>query len=735
MNPYWVADRWYLAILLSAVLIGAGALFVKRKNWRSVLSFSLSGAAFLVSYAYFALTSQTWEFWKAAFGSDPKRVIDSQKAIDLFSSSIFNNIFVSLSAIWLIGLFLWEYKLREISQDIIKRENDNSIKWLYFSCLGLFTAQIVIGYYWPNLKIFSFIITNAGWGMLKHVLRFIVAVAPVALSFYFCSRYWGYLEEELAQKKFNGSIYPTLMVAQGTFYTFVGVSAILLIYTGNKDVAQILQGLKLAFLTSVIGLLFSIAARFKTMAMAKEYYVGKAQRIPLDEYDFFVVLNGKMLPVFQKLSSQLDVMNKFVEQNNSILHAFGSEIVHTNRDMAKEQTDIFSRKLEEVFDSLKIDMEQISTISKDIRENFKIQKEETMGLVEKIRNLNDATPDLYGAAQGITKAVQETTKATAVLANNNTVQSLPNILANVKDLTIRSEKLNADIEKLYDNSDKYIEHIVANEATFSSIADNAQQLQKANNFLEAQIQDYIASLKQLNQLVGDAGLVKLPDLLKDTATVTENVGRLGSYTQTMYANIESNLENISKSAVAASSIAGSVEKISAANQTLAKNIAEYEDTIGKLNLPTVAMTLARLSDSYGNLEDIRTRDYEMLKNYDYMLKTQKETLTQQVQLLKETIDVIKRSEASYVGTAEAMANLGERIHVNADNIVSTLGEVDDKIRRHSLELEQKRYEEMLQQQKKYLKDLAKVRDETMRASLDVTNEVLNRVRKQYKGDE
>lgn len=650
MNPFWIADRWYLAILLFVVLVGAGALFVKRKNWRAVFSFSLSGAAFFVTYAYFALSSQTWEFWKAAYGSDPKRVIDSQKAIDLFSSSIFNNIFVSLSAIWLIGLFLWEYKLREISQDIIKRENDNSIKWLYFSCLVLFTAQIVIGYYWPNLKIFSFIITNAGWGTLKHFLRFIVAVAPVALSFYFCTRYWGYLEEELAQKKFNGSIYPTLMVAQGTFYTFVGVSAILLIYTGNKDIAQILQGLKLAFLTSVIGLLFSIAARFKTMAMAKEYYVGKEKRIPLDEYDFFVLLNGKMLPVFQKLSSQLDVMNTYMEQNNTILHVFGSEIVHTNRDMAKEQTDIFSRKLEEVFDSLKADMEQISAISKEIRDNFKTQNEETLGLVERIRSLNEATPDLYGAAQGITKAVQETTEATAVLASNNTVQALPNILNNVNDLTIRSEKLNANIEKLYDNSDKYIEQIVANEATFASIA-------------------------------------------------------------------------------------GSVEKISAANHTLAKDIAEYEDAIGKMNLPTVAMTLARLSDSYGNLENIRTRDYEMLKNYDNMLKAQKETLTQQVQLLKETIDVIKRSEASYVGTAEAMANLGTRIHANADNIVSTLGEVDDKIRRHSLELEQKRYEEMLQQQKKYLKDLAKVRDETMRASLDVTNEVLNRVRKYYKGDE
>ncbi len=845
MESVWFVDKVYLVLL--GLFVIAGSLFIMIvKKQKLPICFFATGVSCWALYLYFHLTSQTWAFWKAAFGSDPKRIIDAQKTIDMYSSSIFNNVFISLSAIWLLGLFLWEYKIRDIAYDIVKKEEDNSISLFYFSCLFLFTAQIIIGYYWPNLIIFNYTITNSAWGFIKHILRILVAVAPVLLSFYFCTRYWGYLEEELEQEKFNESIYPTLMIAQGTFYTFVGVSAILLIYTGNKDISQILQGLKLAFLTSVIGLLFSIAARFKIMASSKEFYSNKAKRIPLDEYDFYALLNGKMLPVFYTASEQLKAMNMYIEQNNSILKEFGDEIVHTNRDMAKEQTLIFTQKLEEVFGILRKDMGQISTISKDISINFKTQKEETSKLIGKIKNLSNTVPDLYGAAQditnavketttatqNITKAVQETTAATTMLAEHNTIKSLPNILETLNNLTSGTQRLNEENEKMYSNtssfmnqigtiskeiytdfqiqkdettnlitkikelsntvpdlygaaqgitnavnettiaakslaendtikslpniletlnnltsgtkalnekieklfldSGKYIEQIASNGKTIASVQDNTIRLRDANTMLGTQLQNYVVSLKTLNQLVDSAGLIKLPELLKDTSAAVEKVGMLNSYTQTMYTNIESNIGNIEKSAEAVSAIADSVEKVTKANHTLSKDITDYKDAIGKLNLPVVAATLTRLSESYGNLDAIRTRDYDMLKNYDKMLETQKSTLSQQINLLNETIDVIKRSQASYVGSSLAMANLGQRINANADNIVSTLGDVDDRIRRQSLELEQKRYEEMLQQQKKYLKDLAAVRDETMRASLDVTNEVLNRVQDFYK---
>ena len=115
-----------------------------------------------------------------------------------------------------------------------------------------------------------------------------------------------------------------------------------------------------------------------------------------------------------------------------------------------------------------------------------------------------------------------------------------------------------------------------------------------------------------------------------------------------------------------------------------------------------------------------------------MLAAQKETLQEQINILEKTIKTIRTADASYVGTTTALANLGQRIHANADNIVGALADVDAKYRQHSFALEEKRFNTLLEQQKKYLKNLEKVRDETMKASLDVTNAVLNQIKEEYK---
>ncbi|GEM_PF-6535690 len=721
MEPYWFADYLYIGILV-AVVIGCSIFIKKKKNFIPRCLIAI-GIVFFCLYLYLSMTGQTRLLWAAAYNLDRNAV-----SIDFASSRIFNNIFVSLGAIWLIGVLLWEYRLRDIAQDIIKKEDDNSVTIFFFSCLILFTAQIIIGYYWPNFRILGITITSATWGGIKHILRILVAVAPVGLSYYLCSRYWGYLEKDLAEQKFNDSIWPTLMVAQGTFYTFVGVSAILLIYTGNKDITQILQGLKLAFLTSVMGLLFSIAARFKMMAAAKEFYTTEEKRVPLDEYDFYRLLTQEMLPVFNKTAQTL-------EYNNSLLQSFGQNIVQVNAMTAREQTALFTRKIEEVFAALRKDMDRISEISKEIRNDFSLQKAETEQLIEKIHMLGNTVPDLYSAAKGIEQAVSDTARSTAALASAESVQALPKILDNVKGISTGTQQLTTDIANLHKDSGKYIQYIAGNDQVFSSVAEHVARLQDANVQLESQIQDYIGSLKQLNQLVGDAGLIELPALLKDTAAVTEQMSSLRRNADLIYSGMEANIENIAKSAEAASVTAESVQKIAAANQTLSADIVKYQDAIGSLNLPSIAATLSNLATGYGNLEAIRTRDYEMLKNYDKMLAAQKETLQEQIRILENTIKTIRTADASYVGTTTALANLGQRIHANADNIVGALADVDAKYRQHSFELEERRFSTLLEQQKKYLKNLEKVRDETMKASLDVTNEVLKHIKEGYTKEE
>ncbi len=616
MHPYSFADK--LCLVFFAVIIFAGLIFYKKKKEGKPSLFVITGVGVLLIWVFLMVTDQTWAFWKAAYHSDAKRVNEAAQMIDIYSSSIFNNILVSIPTIWLLGAWIWSYLLKDVAKDIIKRENDDSIQKFYFSCLFLFSAQLVIGYYWPNITLFEDIkITNKAWGLIKHILRAFVAVAPIWYSFKFCNRYWGYLKEELEQKKFNDSIYPTLMVAQGTFYTFVGVSAILLIYTGNKDISQILQGLKLAFLTSVIGLLYSIAARFKIMAATKEYYALRAQRMPLDEYDFYVLIKN----IHDSLRN--DFQN-IVENNNKALNV---------------QTEVFAQKIEEVFGKLKEDMATTAQYSQSIKENFEMQ--------------NKSAVQLRGEIAGLLEEAN---------------------------------------------------------GAYSNISQTAAAF---------------------DRFIKESNASQLPKVVKDVAFVAEQTNRINNYAQSLYSNIENNLEKISRNSEEIVSWTSNMDKMATANQALSSEIMQYHDAIGELNLPAVAQTLKHLSDSYENLDKFKDRDYTMLQQYNHMLEEQKAAISEQLHLLEDTIKMIRVSQASYEGSTRALSNLAERVNQNTDNVVGAFVNLDAQIRKQSLKIEEEHYKALLEQQKKYMENLEAARNKTLEASLDVTNAVLDRVKNEF----
>ena len=616
MFPYSIADYICFAFFVLAVI--GGALFIQKRKDEKPLFFVIVGAIVLLIWLFLIVTDQTWAFWKAAYHSDPKRVNEAQQLIDVYSSNIFNNILVSLPSIWLIGTWIWTCLIKDIATDIIKKENDNSIKIFYLSCLFLFTAQLVIGYYWPNINLFAGIyISNEIWGLLKHVLRIIVAIMPVWCSFKLCNRYWGYLTEDLKEHKFYDSIYPTLMVAQGTFYTFVGVSAILLMYTGNKDVSQILQGLKLAFFTSVIGLLYSVAARFKIKAAIKEYYALQTPRKPLDEYDFYILIKN----IHDSLRN--DFQN-IVENNNKALN---------------DQTELFAQKIEEVFGKLKEDMAATSEFSREIKENFEMQR-------------------------------------------NSAVQ-------------LRGEM--------------------------------AELLQEAGGAY-TNIANVAASF---DRFIKESNASQLPAVVKDVAFVADRSNRLNGYVESLCTNIESNLEKISKNSEEIVNWTSNMDKMASANRALSSEITNYHDAISELNLPMVAQTLSHLSDSYKNLDAIKERDYIMLQQYNRMLEEQKTAISEQIRLLEETIKMIRVSQASYEGSTRALSNLAERVNQNTDNVVGAFVNLDAQIRKQSLKIEEEHYKSLLEQQKKYMENLETARDKTLEASLDVTNEVLKRIKNEF----
>ena len=93
---------------------------------------------------------------------------------------------------------------------------------------------------------------------------------PIAASGYLCWHYCQDMKRDIKRKQLGDSIYPSLMVAQGTYYTFVGISIVLYTFDGS-DVTNIISGTKLAFCTSVVGLLASVAAKIYLKRATEEY--------------------------------------------------------------------------------------------------------------------------------------------------------------------------------------------------------------------------------------------------------------------------------------------------------------------------------------------------------------------------------------------------------------------------------------------------------------------------------
>lgn len=218
------------------------------------------------------------------------------------------NIIILLLVLVAIGFTV---KTIVINKDL--SSNRLTIGILFSTAIALLISQLVFSSYAPE-----------DW---KKPFSTVLNVIPIILSIILCQIYWHKLQQDIENKIFD-SIYPTLMVAQGTFYTFVGVSAILLSYksTGSSSGATMLiGGLKLAFLTSVVGILYSIAAKVyikEKMDASKTHFSKPVYHDEEDFYALFVTMN-KTLTDIKEQSTETEqriqaVINKTNEENRKL---------------------------------------------------------------------------------------------------------------------------------------------------------------------------------------------------------------------------------------------------------------------------------------------------------------------------------------------------------------------------------------------------------------------------------
>lgn len=236
---------------------------------------------------------------------------------------------------------------------------------------------------------------------------FILNYLPSICSLFLCICFFNRLKTDIKNKVFD-SIYPTLMVAQGTFYTFVGVCSVLLVCSISSDSIQILlSGLKLAFVSSAIGLFFSIIAKLKIKQAISLYQQEKSvHNVYYDENDICTILIS--------ISEKLDANNKLLtEQNTKICNE-----IKASNSMAIEKLDTMLRSLNKTLTT------NIEKAFSSIKENTQKMNLHLANANGHISTINNALYDIHNTLSDFnTQLKNETNKLQANISNFNKLNS------------------------------------------------------------------------------------------------------------------------------------------------------------------------------------------------------------------------------------------------------------------------------------------------------------------------
>lgn len=375
--------------------------------------------------------------------------------------------------IFIAALFLVVVLLMHKKAKVIFRE-EYGARFLVKSAIAIFAITLAATLYYPAPASVGHYI-----GIVKNLFNLGVSLGAIVCSFYMCRKYWKKMKEDVEEKReYENSIYPTLMVTQGTFYTFVGVAAILFAYDGSsQNVSVVLSGLKLAFITSIIGMAYSVAAKNylkqQTEAVIKSDKEAKS-KMPtvLSDADFYKVNSAAtdyLAKIYNLQKGQEDRINSQVDKLNQLLE---NHIKESNGELTKNFKIISNAMILSVED----------TFSKIQSENHEINAS--------LKNTNGLLQDIN------TSLDQVKTKSMDL---QTVFSSLESAYSSIKDQLSQSADDFAAVQKSFEAlqtsitsfADKLEEHNPAD--TINVIQELFQELYETAN---AQLQDNRASAEK-----------------------------------------------------------------------------------------------------------------------------------------------------------------------------------------------------------------------------------------------
>lgn len=286
-----------------------------------------------------------------------------------------------------------------------------------------------------------------------------MGLAAVVCSVILCRGYWDAMGRDIERKQLGDSIYPSLMVAQGTYFTFLGISIILFSFNQNNTGAFI-SGLKLAFATSIVGVIYSIAAKIR-LKLAVEEYMDIESGDDIDYYD-----EAKFYQLLQQIAHGVDAQSKCIDNS---MKNFTKNVEKMLLDVAKKQNDN-TRKL---FDSL-------------MKQNSQINTELTSYINKQFDEINFATNAMNEAIKDVAAASEHVSEQMSIAKNE--LCAMNSVFTEMNGhVQVFKESMGEGIESLSSGVAGLVSNI--KQLDVSSVADNinsafAPIIQQGENYSE-----------------------------------------------------------------------------------------------------------------------------------------------------------------------------------------------------------------------------------------------------------
>ena len=276
--------------------------------------------------------------------------------------------------------------------------NDSNVKWSFGYLIGTTVVFIILQVIKTNISASA----ADESGLLTNIMTALTNVLPILASGVLCRYYWREMDRDIQRKQLGDSIYPSLMVAQGTFYTFVGISIVLFTFDGN-DVSNIISGTKLAFFTSVIGLLSSLAAKIYLKRVTEEYGIGSS-----DEYQYYD--EAAFFDMMKKINESIREQNAIIEKN---LNKRLDIVTKGLTNMVEKVTAEHLKKTKECYISLQ-------EASDKVNRDLVIKVNEYLGSIDKsVSAMQSFSGDFKTQLRDMKKGFTELNKALGTMSRNS----------------------------------------------------------------------------------------------------------------------------------------------------------------------------------------------------------------------------------------------------------------------------------------------------------------------------